>query len=273
MRAREQRLRRLINTRDSARHWRQRVRDVLECPDIALLPRHPQAGQIVGHDQIMHNGLRVALGTYYTSHMNQLLQHSRGVHEPQEERIFAEVLQQMPADATMLELGAYWSFYSMWFKQIVPGGRNILVEPDKANLTAGRLNFSLNKFDGEFFNAYLGERYRHNPYDAPTVSVDWLAEKFGLTHLNLLHSDIQGYELQMLKGAGKMLRERRVDYIFVSTHSEELHDNCRAFLEKHDYPIIADHNLAESYSVDGLLVARRKELQGLKHITLSKKSS
>jgi hypothetical protein len=193
------------------------------------------------------------------------------VHEPQEERVFAEVLPRLPAGAVMLELGAYWAFYSLWFQQAVRNGRNILVEPDGANLNAGRLNFALNNFTGEFFQGCVGERYSSHPYDAPTVSVDWLAEKFSLERVHLLHSDIQGFELAMLRGADRMLRERRVDYIFISTHGEALHQQCRQELVARDYHIFAEHTLAESYSVDGLLAARRRELPGVDRVPIAKK--
>ncbi len=270
-REKKHRLRALLLAKAEAADWDHRIADVLACPDLGRLPRHPQAGAIIGHDQVMHNGVRVALGSYYTGHAQRLLAASRGVHEPQEEWVFAEMLKQMPAGATMVELGAYWAFYSLWFHQQIPQARNIMVEPSATNLNAGRLNFATNGCAGEFFRGYLGDHYGTHPYDAPTVSVDWLADRLQIEHIHLLHSDIQGHELAMLRGANRMLRERRVDCLFVSTHSESLHTACLALLREHNYALVAEHTPAESYAVDGLLVVRRQELPGLTLVPVSKK--
>ncbi len=267
--AEKDRVRAQKRTQGETAEWERRIADVLACPDLERLSRVPNAGAIEGNDQIMHSGLRVAVGSYYSSHAQRLIAASRGVHEPQEEWVFAEVLKQMPSGATMLELGAYWSFYSLWFHQQVGRARNIMIEPDAVNLSAGRLNFFINNWSGDFFRGFLGERYEAG--EVPVVSVDWLADKYKLEHLNLLHSDIQGHELAMLRGADRMLRERRVDYIFVSTHSEALQNDCRRFLEQRNFVVIAEHSLAQSYAVDGLIVARRKELPGLDNVPVSKK--
>ena len=41
----------------------------------------------------------------------------------------------------MVECGAYWGFYSLWFARDVPGGIAGLIEPNAANLETGRRNF------------------------------------------------------------------------------------------------------------------------------------
>src|SRR6202043_1408570 len=52
--------------RGTARSWRGRIADVLACPDNADIPRVAEAGRKVDGDIVMHNGLRVAYGTYGT---------------------------------------------------------------------------------------------------------------------------------------------------------------------------------------------------------------
>jgi hypothetical protein len=44
----------------------------------------------------------------------------------------------------MIELGAFWSFYSMWFNKEVENAINYMVEPDSFNLGQGKRNFKLN---------------------------------------------------------------------------------------------------------------------------------
>jgi len=260
---RRQRIAELQSQRATARLWRQRIVDALACPDNSVIPRCAGAGSRDGGDIIMHNGLRVAYGTYGTydaNHTMRLLEENGGVHEPQEEIIFQQVLPLLPLGAVMLELGAFWGFYSMWFAQQVPQGCCFLVEPVWANLNAGRLNFSINRLNGTFINGFVGAKYRKQPFQAPVLSVDWIMEEHGLERIHLLHSDIQGFERQMLDGAANAITQGKVDWIFISTHSNDLHRECRDWLKERQWTIVADANLDDSYSVDGLIAAHRPGL-------------
>ena len=63
---------------------------------------------------------------------------------------------------TMIELGSWWAFWSLVFRQKFPNGRNILVEYSKRNLQIGLDNFQLNDYDvegvhGGFFIEYSNE--------------------------------------------------------------------------------------------------------------------
>ena len=54
----------------------------------------------------MHNGTRIAYGTYGTEdteYVMKMIEANRGVHEPQEEKVFQQVLPLMPSGAVMLE--------------------------------------------------------------------------------------------------------------------------------------------------------------------------
>ena len=59
---------------------------------LARLPRVADAGRLSGGVQLMHNGLRVVEGSYYRWRGTRMFAATGGVHEPQEERVFAEVL-------------------------------------------------------------------------------------------------------------------------------------------------------------------------------------
>jgi hypothetical protein len=260
---RRQRIDELHSLRETARLWRVRIADVLACPDNADIPRAPNAGRIVEGNVIMHNGLRVAYGSYGSSdakHIMRMLEENAGVHEPQEEKIFQQVLPLMPPGAVMLELGAFWGFYSLWFASRVTQARCFLVEPDWANLNAGRLNFALNDLRASFINGSVGARHCRRPFRAPVVAVDWLIQQHRLEKIHLLHCDIQGFEHQMLKGMEQASENGRVDWIFISTHSGELHHDCRAWLRAHGWIVVADANSEQSHSVDGLLAAHRGDL-------------
>jgi hypothetical protein len=260
---RRQRIAELGKLRATARLWNRRIADVLASPDNADIPRVPDAGRVVGNDVIMHNGLRVGYGTYGTcdtKHVMRVLEKNGGVHEPQEEKIFQQVLLLMPAGAVMLELGAFWGFYSLWFASFVRDARCFLVEPVWANLNAGRLNFAINGLSATFINGFIGARRQRQPFQSTIVTVDWLMSQYGLERVHLLHSDIQGFEREMLDGMEDAARGGRIDWTFISTHSKHLHCDCRAWLETRGWVVVADANLDESHSADGLLCAHRPGL-------------
>jgi hypothetical protein len=79
---------------ERVRQRRYRTNLTISCPDNAHLPRVPEAAQIAHGLQVMHNGLRVHDDSYsyFPDEMHEILRQNRGVHEPQEERVFAEVL-------------------------------------------------------------------------------------------------------------------------------------------------------------------------------------
>jgi len=251
--------------------WKARMADVLACPDYALLPRVPGAGQVNGRVQHMHNGLMVVKDCYYRWRGTVLFAATGGVHEPQEERVFAEVLKFVPPGRAMIELGADWGFYSMWFAREVPRSRCILVEPVLVNLDRGRQNFRLNGLDGEFVRAMVGSASARPGKWNDTVCVDDLVEQRQLERIDVLHSDIQGFEGEMLKGATRTLQAGKVRFFFISTHSAELHAHCRAELLRYGFEIIADADLQATYSVDGILVGQFRGIAGPGLVAISRR--
>ena len=75
----------------------------------------------------------------------------------------------------------------------------------------------------------------------------------------------------MLLGAEQTIVSNKVGYIFISTHSNELHEACFNWLIEHQFKIIASANLSESYSEDGLLVAKSINYKGIEPIEISRR--
>lgn len=243
--------------------WDQRINTVKESPDNKLIPKHELAGKVVDGILYLHNGIKMYPESYYGHCMLRMLMENEGVHEPQEEKAFAEVLQQIPKGGVMIELGCYWSFYSMWFKK-ENGGKTIMVEPDAKHLEFGKRNFQLNGMEGNFYNKFVSsQKSEHN------ISVDDIFELENLDRVNICHSDIQGFELEMLLGCQKNLQ--KIDYFFISTHGNPYHYGCIEFLEKNNFEILCSANESETYSVDGLIVARSKSVTGPSTIEISKR--
>src|SRR5262249_22139780 len=178
---------------------------VVNCPDNFRIPRHPLAGRVQGGFQFMHNGLRVIRDGYYGPGQTELLRRNQGCHEPQEEIVFASVLPRVPAGACMVECGAYWGFYSLWFARDVPESRVWLIEPEELNLELGKRNFAANGLTGHFTWGFVARRSRQA--DPPEYSIDDFMEAQHLQHIDILHADIQGSEVDMIYGASRALSD------------------------------------------------------------------
>jgi hypothetical protein len=240
-------------------YWQERIHKVCAAEINQQIARHKDAGRIINGYQVMHNGLKIRIGSYYgygesfdATHL--MLEMNKGVHEPEEEFYFHEVLKQIPDGAVMIELGAYWSYYSMWFNSTIRGAQNYMIEPDARSLYSGKKNFSLNGLKGKFFQYFIASASTAETIPS-TISVDDFIEKQGLSKVHVLHCDIQGYELQMLMGAASSLRKKLFDYIFISTHSAELHFDCIKLLTEAGYHIHKEIDLDKISSFDGLIVA------------------
>jgi hypothetical protein len=271
--------RKFVNTRRASKslgkvdaHWRQRIDDALACPDNGFIDRVADAGQLVDGVLTMHNGIRVGGLGYCGAGVLNMLVDNRGVHEPQEERAFGDVLQHIPAGGAMLELGAYWGFYSLWFAQEVAAADCHLLEPHPTNIRSGQINFQLNNRQATFGQAYAAATDGTASDGVPLLTVDSYCLRQGIARLAVLHADIQGAEADMLHGAKQMLADSNIDFLFISTHSNDLHYECISMLKSHRYSVLASADLDETYSVDGLIVARGPHLAAPSELTISKKT-
>ena len=152
----------------------------------------------------------------------------------------------------MLELGAYWGHYSMWLKSVRPSATVYLVEPDELRLDSGKQNFERNNLQGNFVQAFVGK----NQFD-----VDGFLDQNNIITLDILHADIQGYELEMLDGASSILSRYGAAYVFISTHSQLLHNSVIDRLKSIGYRIEVSADFdSETTSYDGFIFASRPDI-------------
>jgi len=232
------------------------------CKDSDAIPKVNDAGSIRLDSegrriQIMHNGLKVVADGYYGSLYADIITGLRGHHEPQEELVFYSILKTIAPGASMVELGAYWSYYSLWFQHVIPDACNIMVEPVLENMKIGKANFALNSKSGTFLNALVGSLV-DDTISPVTLTVDKIMADYDIDELSVLHSDIQGHEIDMLMGARTALKCKAIDFIVISTHGEAIHQKVLRHLHQHAYYLIAEHTPAESYSWDGLVAVTRR---------------
>lgn len=245
------------------------------CRDCDHIPKVAGAGTVVEENgqrvQIMHNGVRVIAGGYDGDWMTEIITRLRGHHEPQEELVFHEILKTLPEQATMIELGGYWSYYTLWFLHAAPQHRRaIVVEPDPRYLDVGRRNAALNRRDVDFIQAAVGETaadriefpsQSSGPVLIPQVSVAGLMESRDIQCLDILHCDTQGAETAVIKSCARLFQEHRIRFAVFSTHEMEFtgdpltHQRCLAMIRAYGGHILAEHEVHESYSGDGLIAA------------------
>ena len=253
-----------------------RVLMTARCRDADAIPKVAEAGAVYTdidgiRVQIMHNGLKVLADGYYGSWMTELIRLCRGHHEPQEERVFHEVVSRLSSSSTMVELGGFWAYYSLWFLQLHPLRQALVLEPDPAHLAVGRKNALLNKLDPKFVAGFVGEKSAPPvPFQTeesgevmlPCWSVPKLLDEHGLAKIDILHCDTQGAELGVLEGSLPLFREGRINWVFVSTHAFQIsgdpltHQRCLSLLQQAGAVIEVEHDVHESFSGDGLIVAR-----------------
>ncbi|MFP1130185.1 FkbM family methyltransferase [Asticcacaulis sp. W401b] len=226
-----------------------RFREIISDPLNLLIPRHPKAGAVEGDLVYLHNGHCVPLrgeGAYYGD-FSDIFVINRGVHEPVEEYVFQQVMERLPDAPVMLELGAYWAHYSMWMKQCRPNSTAYLVEPDKAHLEAGKANFHRHHYEGEFIQAFVG---------SGAFGIDDFLSERNISHLNILHSDIQGCEVEMLKDSNKSLASHAIDFLLISTHSQQIHKDVVETMYYHGYRVEVSCDFeGETTSFDGFVFA------------------
>lgn len=248
----------------------------IACNDAEIIPRVKNAGDIINKNgksyQVMHNGLMVEANGYQGNWQAKTIKALKGVHEPQEERVFYEVLKRIKNPSFMIELGSWWSYYTMWFLKDFPLANAICTEPDPVNIELGKRNMSFNGLDSrvKFFPTVTGKPGQKSVkfinedktiLKVPTKSIDLMIEEEAVKKVDILHMDIQGAELDALKGAERSIASGKIRFLFVSTHhylisqNPLIHEECIDFIKQHGGHIVAEHTVLESCSGDGLIVA------------------
>jgi hypothetical protein len=218
--------------------YQSRFNLILSDPLNAMIPRVAGAGDCIDGIITMHNGLKVYDQSYYQS-FSDILKLNGGVHEPSEEYVFGKIIERYRGKSpVMVELGSYWAFYSMWMKLIAPEAQTICIDVDPECLQIGMKHYNLNGFGGVFQNHRIG---------SSGIPVDG--------RIDLLHCDIQGDEVEMLRSESGRFNRSEIDYVFISTHSMKGHHQCTDLLNQYGYHIIAEVDVQKTFCEDGIIVA------------------
>lgn len=226
--------------------FKDRFIDVMNDPNNKFIFRDENAGKVVDNFIILHNGCKVLKDCYYGG-FSEILTLNKGCHEPAEERMFQLILKDIQDGGTMIELGSYWAFYTIWFNTAVKHAKNFCIEPVLSNLNIGKQNCALNNVTADFTQGFIGKGH---------INISEYVKGKNIEYIDILHSDIQGYEFEMLEDIKNLLTDGKIKYLFISTHSNELHYNCITLLNNYNYRIIASSDFeTETFCYDGIIVA------------------
>jgi FkbM family methyltransferase len=193
----------------------QRSLMTISCRDSDPIAKVPDAGRTLEVDgervQVMHNGIRVVHGGYHGDWMAHIIRGLQGHHEPQEELVFDRLLRYVRDGSLIVELGAFWAYYTQWYLRDVPGSRALCIEPDPHNLSIGRRNAALNGNAARirFEQAWIGGEpaAAHSavgesspePLVLPQLDFAGVRALCPQAPIEVLHLDIQGAELGFLR--------------------------------------------------------------------------
>ena len=237
-----------------------RIEKTVSCRDCDEITKVKNAGRIVDNYQIMHNGLKIIQGCYHGDWMSEIISRCNGHHEPQEEKAFYEVLKYIKEGSTMIEVGSFWAYYSMWFNTKIKDAKNYMIDINENTLNIGKKNFDINNLVGHFYVDNL-----------PNFNFGSFIKQNNINFVDILHADIQGWEYHLLQDCQPYLD--KIGYIFVSTHTDQytsgqfwnaprefLHEDCLNFFIQNEFIILCEHNMKESSSHDGLIVAKNPNI-------------
>lgn len=257
-----------------------RVSMTLKCLDSHSIPKVESAGKVLSEAglsvQLMHNGIKVVQGGYYGDWMSELIAQLNGHHEPQEELVFDAINRRAAPDGLMIELGCYWAYYSLWFLKDQPSRRAIGLEPDHNHLQIAQKNACLNNLDNQFLALHglssqvsqTSVAIRTESGQDLTLTGYTLEDLLALGHLpkiEIAHCDAQGAEHHVVDQIISLGTQQRLRFCVVSTHAYEItgdpltHQTCLDKLIKAGAHIIAEHDVHESFSGDGLIAASFSE--------------
>jgi hypothetical protein len=163
-------------------------------------------------------------------------------------------------DPVMVELGSNQCYYSMLWKKIIPSGINIMVEPFDENMERGKAHFTLNNIEGTFLANTIGvswqgaepNRTRFAP--KPVITLMEILAKQNLSHIDFLHCDIDGNEIDMLTLNTAAFQNGLVKNVLLMTHGLDKHNKAAELITS--YGLLITQNCPDpTIGWDGMIVA------------------
>ncbi len=131
------------------------------------------------------------------------------------------------------DLGSESGYYALVFARR-SGGRALAVEADATTCERLRRNVVANASLSQRIDVLEARVARLTDAATGAVSIDDLAYREGGFVPDLVKMDVEGSEVAALRGAQRLLAERK-PHVIIETHSKDLDAGCRWLLEDHGY--------------------------------------
>ena len=186
----------------------------------------------------------------------------------------------------MIEVGSHWALWSLCFRYKFPKGKNILIELNKETLMLGLKNFELNNFSQTFYwgGVFLNSSAKFNKrknmpnhHMGPALAFPFVGSVLGgprqwfgpelnllniwkqedLKMVDLLHMDIQGSELSVIRQLEKSTLINKVDVMVIATHSDFIHGEIKNILRRNGFEVKHEKEF-NGDQTDGFLIGSKK---------------
>jgi hypothetical protein len=143
-----------------------------------------------------------------------------------------------PPGASAFDVGAREGYHTLLLARQSEGGRVLAFEADPAEYRRLCRNIAANPALTPTPEAHLARVTAGARQD--DVTLDGVAFGAGGFVPDLVKLDVEGWEVQALEGATRLLAKRR-PHLIVETHSETLERDCLALLRGHEYQPVVVH--------------------------------
>lgn len=198
-----------------------------------------------------------------------------------EERPIYEIIASLRTGDCFVDVGAYIGQYTLLASsQVGVQGFVLAIEPDNNNFQLLKRNVKLNACKRvRLLNVALGSedctaaqlvmvdadksistldpqlsaRFYSSALQRKTQKVkirtlDSILAELQLNHINLLKLDVEGWELEVLKGASEILKLKKINYIVCEVHGQDKLSDLVDFLKRFGYEIqLTRHMLLLAY--------------------------
>ena len=117
--------------------------------------------------------------------------------------------------------------------------------------SSGELEF--NEYSWSALNSLLKRAYGSakilETYLVEVATIDEFCKNNAISHINLLKTDTEGYELNVLKGASEMMKQNRIQFVFVEIFFNENYVGQSSFGDIYNFLLENRFELVRFYDV------------------------
>jgi FkbM family methyltransferase len=139
-----------------------------------------------------------------------------------------------------------------YLKENFEKNSNISLHNNAIGATSGNLEF--NEYSWSALNSLLKRAYGNakinETYLVEVVTIDSFCISKKISHINLLKTDTEGYELNVLKGASKMMEQNKIQFVFVEIFFNENYIGQSSFGDIYNFLLANRFELVRFYDVN-----------------------